>query len=129
MRSRALLLFAVVGCNEVAQLDELEPRETTPSPVYPVDVAWVVHIEDAADQWLTTLTVDDNGHVVVGVTFQGTLAFEGIDSLVNVEDEDLAVVALDGETGLALWGHAYGCLLYTSPSPRDGLLSRMPSSA
>ena len=24
---------------------------------------------------------------------------------------------------------AQGCLLYTSPSPRDGLLSRMPSSA
>ena len=30
------------------------------------------------------------------------------------------------------WGtkwDAYTCLLYTSPSPRDGLLSRMPSSA
>ena len=26
-------------------------------------------------------------------------------------------------------GHAITCLLYTSPSPRDGLLSRMPSSA
>ena len=25
--------------------------------------------------------------------------------------------------------YAYTCLLYTSPSPRDGLLSRMPSSA
>ena len=25
--------------------------------------------------------------------------------------------------------HLLGCLLYTSPSPRDGLLSRMPSSA
>ena len=25
--------------------------------------------------------------------------------------------------------HVCGCLLYTSPSPRDGLLSRMPSSA
>ena len=25
--------------------------------------------------------------------------------------------------------NAYNCLLYTSPSPRDGLLSRMPSSA
>ena len=24
---------------------------------------------------------------------------------------------------------AWTCLLYTSPSPRDGLLSRMPSSA
>ena len=27
------------------------------------------------------------------------------------------------------WPKSYGCLLYTSPSPRDGLLSRMPSSA
>ena len=29
------------------------------------------------------------------------------------------------------WGETYpeSCLLYTSPSPRDGLLSRMPSSA
>ena len=26
-------------------------------------------------------------------------------------------------------GLAVPCLLYTSPSPRDGLLSRMPSSA
>ena len=25
--------------------------------------------------------------------------------------------------------HVYGCLLYTSPSPRDATLSRMPSSA
>ena len=31
---------------------------------------------------------------------------------------------------LALGGWLTGtCLLYTSPSPRDGLLSRMPSSA
>ena len=31
------------------------------------------------------------------------------------------------ETTTGQW--AYTCLLYTSPSPRDGLLSRMPSSA
>ena len=33
--------------------------------------------------------------------------------------------------GKRLWFFATGtgCLLYTSPSPRDGLLSRMPSSA
>ena len=30
---------------------------------------------------------------------------------------------------VAAIGHPQGCLLYTSPSPRDGLLSRMPSSA
>ena len=37
-----------------------------------------------------------------------------------------------GTTGTALAFRptmVYGCLLYTSPSPRDGLLSRMPSSA
>ena len=28
-----------------------------------------------------------------------------------------------------LFGEYISCLLYTSPSPRDGLLSRMPSSA
>ena len=38
-------------------------------------------------------------------------------------------------TGPELWKYlqqatfGYTCLLYTSPSPRDGLLSRMPSSA
>ena len=38
-----------------------------------------------------------------------------------------------GELSFAFAGvddpHLYYCLLYTSPSPRDGLLSRMPSSA
>ena len=29
----------------------------------------------------------------------------------------------------SLFAEDYSCLLYTSPSPRDGLLSRMPSSA
>ena len=32
-------------------------------------------------------------------------------------------------TALNDGGYSYDCLLYTSPSPRDGLLSRMPSSA
>ena len=41
----------------------------------------------------------------------------------------------DYEAVLASGGYLHGavvvsnCLLYTSPSPRDGLLSRMPSSA
>ena len=41
-----------------------------------------------------------------------------------ISDPDLKsqIINLLGE-------HAYICLLYTSPSPRDGLLSRMPSSA
>ena len=37
--------------------------------------------------------------------------------------------AFVAENAIQLSMLPYGCLLYTSPSPRDGLLSRMPSSA
>ena len=39
-------------------------------------------------------------------------------------DEEIAI----RDSALGVW-EADNCLLYTSPSPRDGLLSRMPSSA
>ena len=41
---------------------------------------------------------------------------------------DIVRMALRRET-VAYQGKHWTCLLYTSPSPRDGLLSRMPSSA
>ena len=46
---------------------------------------------------------------------------EAIKELSVLELNDL-VKACEEEFGVS-------CLLYTSPSPRDGLLSRMPSSA
>ena len=57
------------------------------------------------------------------------------------KNEDLAhVLEVLCATGYGAWvvggavrdcilGELPNCLLYTSPSPRDGLLSRMPSSA
>ena len=38
---------------------------------------------------------------------------------------------VERKEGKVIWFHAasIGCLLYTSPSPRDATLSRMPSSA
>ena len=37
---------------------------------------------------------------------------------------------LGAQIGIVIGGgNLFRCLLYTSPSPRDGLLSRMPSSA
>ena len=42
-----------------------------------------------------------------------------------LDDKTLQSVAMENN----LAETAYICLLYTSPSPRDGLLSRMPSSA
>ena len=41
----------------------------------------------------------------------------------------LAQNSAELESGFAALPGPYACLLYTSPSPRDGLLSRMPSSA
>ena len=41
-----------------------------------------------------------------------------VDAIIDITTEDAKWYATNG-----------GCLLYTSPSPRDGLLSRMPSSA
>ena len=41
--------------------------------------------------------------------------------------EQLNLPAFD-DLGFAKVDHARSCLLYTSPSPRDGLVSRMPSS-
>ena len=45
------------------------------------------------------------------------------------EDPRWARPALWAILVLATALYAWNCLLYTSPSPRDGLLSRMPSSA
>ena len=42
---------------------------------------------------------------------------------------DLARLIESALTTLGVWHDDSTCLLYTSPSPRDGLLSRMPSSA
>ena len=51
---------------------------------------------------------------------------------ISLEDVDITGGEITQEFG-SPWNHSLGqarrCLLYTSPSPRDGLLSRMPSSA
>ena len=49
------------------------------------------------------------------------------------QDDAIKVIVLSANGPHFSSGHDLrevdGCLLYTSPSPRDGLLSRMPSSA
>ena len=53
---------------------------------------------------------------------------EELVKIVSEEINDLSGTIIKTD----IWGLkklSYPCLLYTSPSPRDGLLSRMPSSA
>ena len=47
----------------------------------------------------------------------------------RLRDSDNSVTATARQLPSTATGHHHTCLLYTSPSPRDGLLSRMPSSA
>ena len=53
--------------------------------------------------------------VVIDVTDDAMSAMEG--AMASAEDADVLVISV------------LGCLLYTSPSPRDRQKSRMPSSA
>ena len=55
-----------------------------------------------------------------------TIMGAGSNLLVRDGGVEGVVIRLAGALAEALLD---GCLLYTSPSPRDGLLSRMPSSA
>ena len=48
---------------------------------------------------------------------------------VEIEKINEAVMHVLEDVGLSQAIPSCVCLLYTSPSPRDGLLSRMPSSA
>ena len=50
-------------------------------------------------------------------------------TLNRTEDSENPKNNFENITSLVDSGDWIGCLLYTSPSPRDGLLSRMPSSA
>ena len=53
--------------------------------------------------------------------------YDGIDDVKHMFGREKAEQA-EMQLGVNTTSHKC-CLLYTSPSPRDGLLSRMPSSA
>ena len=55
------------------------------------------------------------------------LSFEDLGKLIN--RDEVWVASLFYGQATASQGEANICLLYTSPSPRDATLSRMPSSA
>ena len=57
-----------------------------------------------------------------------------VGSTISLSDDDTVYIATDFPEDtpidtITTYGEFWACLLYTSPSPRDGLLSRMPSSA
>ena len=94
-----------------------------------------------ANDYATKINAMSGGRLKIEVLPAGSVvkAFDMLDAVSSgTLDGGHGVLAYwyGKSPALALWGSgpAFGmdantCLLYTSPSPRDGLLSRMPSSA
>ena len=74
----------------------------------------------------TPLAVPNTNQLAVG-----EVALNTFDQKLYVHSSDAGIVevANKGPSDAEVTTKATICLLYTSPSPRDGLLSRMPSSA
>ena len=106
------------------------------------DKLWDAHLVDQQDDGSALIYIDR--HLIHEVT--SPQAFEGLrlagrsprrlNANVAVPDHNVSTDpnerALEGYSGVAdatSRVQLETCLLYTSPSPRDGLLSRMPSSA
>ena len=71
--------------------------------------------------------VDPRSGLNVDISINNILALHNTRLLANYAKLDKRVKEL--AICVKYWALHRDCLLYTSPSPRDGLLSRMPSSA
>ena len=69
----------------------------------------------------------DNSFIVVGG--QGADNPPNCDSVLRYPTDGTGVIGFDWSARLYSSVFSLACLLYTSPSPRDATLSRMPSSA
>ena len=127
---------------KLAGYDMLILEGRSPKPVYLLILDDEVQLVDAEKYWGTTVwhteetLQEEHKDPQLKVASIGVAGEQGVKYACIVNDLHRAagrsgVGAVMGSKllkAIAVRG-TKGCLLYTSPSPRDGLLSRMPSSA
>ena len=80
--------------------------------------------------WLKWPPTEEEKQSVLACWIKGKALGEGYEVGLSYMERDAGILAAQEWTFRSYMRRIYGiCLLYTSPSPRDGLLSRMPSSA
>ena len=67
--------------------------------------------------------------VIYGIRLLEVLKEKGIETNLVMSEWAKKCIPMETKHDVAYVESLATCLLYTSPSPRDGLLSRMPSSA
>ena len=93
--------------------------------------AYVVAYTDDAVSWYER-NASTGALTYGGMLKDGVNGVDGLDGAYSVtlsSDGNHAYVAASADDAVSWYERNASCLLYTSPSPRDGLLSRMPSSA
>ena len=95
----------------------------------------ILLITTAGDPRNTYLDLDLADYVSPAANFSNVLTGFNVSDLTSAYGTTAKLFKPDGtllttvNSAATGSGVNFGCLLYTSPSPRDGLLSRMPSSA
>ena len=122
------------------KLDKIKATGTTVGDVHFPKVKWLSAFDGSNGATTTT----DSSNSNLSLTIQGSTVISTAQSkfggsslyVTNSSSEGVyasaagSTINLTGDFTVEYWfRRVQVCLLYTSPSPRDGLLSRMPSSA
>jgi len=114
--SNTEILFAVAAGEQVVGRDEFSD--------YPEDASSLPSVGGGFGDYNLEAIVDMQPDLVLAAEINTP------EQVKAIEDLGLTVYLLPNPTTLEeMYGNLLTCLLYTSPSPRDATLSRMPSSA
>ena len=145
-----LLSFIIVSCNTTeiyidvydpvqAALDSIEQREDDIDLIYSYLQSENINYVDTTNSGVFYSILDEGNNEIfpenndlVSIHITGYYTNDSIfftNDSVDLVIFDTNIQSLAESIGYFDPDKYYSCLLYTSPSPRDGLLSRMPSSA
>ena len=128
-------LGANIECDEKNLIDFAELGSALYKSLFPNEIPEVSLLNVGSEEIKGTETLKNAYKKLKNLSRENNFIFKGYSEGNTIMSGDSNVVVTDGFTGNVALKTAEGtakyitCLLYTSPSPRDGLLSRMPSSA